>query len=379
MFYLCGRINQNNILYMETQFYLPPFNDDESKALAQYFIQEKGLEKKEVYILQKVFGVQNTPEDVINQIIEVYKPKVKIMKKIETTVKENHLSLIALDFGYCFFLCNWFGTDSHRLFYTLISSQKVEDKQLMDELAANIFKDIVSPVLKTEDKKMIGVISCNQYGRYQIDEMELTNFPDTNISKQYNDDFAVADKTIKETIENGKSGVVILHGKQGTGKTTYIRNLIKNTKKKFLYLPNSLVAELTRPQFISFLTELKDSVFILEDCENAIRSRDTGQGNSSAISNILNLSDGLLGDIYKFKFICTFNASIQKIDKALLRKGRLDYIYNFKDLSAEKTDNLLKELGHEPQGKPMTLADIYNFGTDNSVDENIKPETIGYK
>ena len=71
-----------------------------------------------------------------------------------------------------------------------------------------------------------------------------------------------------------------------------------------------------------------DSVLIIEDAEKVVRNRN-GNGNETAVSNLLNLSDGILGDCLKTQIVATFNTERQLIDKALLRKGRLIAEYKF--------------------------------------------------
>ncbi len=77
---------------------------------------------------------------------------------------------------------------------------------------------------------------------------------------------------------------------------------------------------------------------------------------------LLNLTDGLLGETLGIQVIATFNTDLQNIDKALLRKGRLTALYEFKPLSIEKSKMLLQESGIKDYfvTQPMTLADIYN-------------------
>lgn len=96
------------------------------------------------------------------------------------------------------------------------------------------------------------------------------------------------------------------------------------------------------------------------------------------LSTILNLSDGILGDGLNIKFICTFNADINKLDKAILRKGRLKYKYEFKALTPEKTQELAAELGKEiPEGESLTVGDIYNWEEDNGAERG-KAKRIGF-
>lgn len=224
------------------------------------------------------------------------------------------------------------------------------------------------------EKDRIHTIGYGQQGYFLISQ-KVNKVEDFSIGKQYNDDFVDEDRKINDFIgKENRPGLVILHGEKGTGKTTYIRHLINTYEdKQFVMVPSGLVSLLGTPDFGMFLGTLKDSVIIIEDCENAIRSRSAVDGNGSAVSLLLNLTDGLLSDALNIKFICTFNADLNDIDSALLRKGRLMSKYEFKALETEKSNILLKELygkdtedsdsdGDIPTtGRPMTLADIYNY------------------
>jgi ATP-dependent 26S proteasome regulatory subunit len=76
----------------------------------------------------------------------------------------------------------------------------------------------------------------------------------------------------------------------------------------------------------------------------------------------LNLGDGLLSDALAIKLICTFNADLKDIDRAILRKGRLIARYEFKPLNTEKAKALANSLGVKNNvNKDLTLAEIYNL------------------
>ena len=190
---------------------------------------------------------------------------------------------------------------------------------------------------------------------FNLKELEL------DLGLHYNDDFLPIHEQIMHGLElKGTKGLVLLHGSPGTGKTTYIRYLIGSLKKKMIYLPPDLTHMLSHPEFMNFVTDHSGSILIIEDAENALMDRQ-GQGND-AVSNLLNLSDGLLADCLNLKIICTFNQPLNRIDKALLRKGRLLGRYEFKLLSVDKARALAThlELGKEIS-TPMTLADLYNL------------------
>ena len=73
------------------------------------------------------------------------------------------------------------------------------------------------------------------------------------------------------------------------------------------------------PDFIELLINNPNTVLIIEDAENIVMDRKHSQ--SSSVSNLLNISDGLLADFLNVQLICTFNnLPLTLIDNALPRK-----------------------------------------------------------
>ena len=162
----------------------------------------------------------------------------------------------------------------------------------------------------------------------------------------------------------------------GTGKTTYLRFLIGKVKKRILFVPPSVAANITNPEFMNLLLDYPNSILIIEDAENIIMDRQiTG---SSAVSNLLNISDGLLGDCLNTQIICTFNMPISKIDSALMRKGRLIAKYYFGKLPVAKAQYLSDKLKLENNiTEPMTVAEIFNQNEQKFEDKRIN--VIGFR
>lgn len=172
----------------------------------------------------------------------------------------------------------------------------------------------------------------------------------------YEDDFKRVDATIRAGFKKQKDkGIVLLHGLPGTGKTTYLRYLIGKIKKRVLFLSPNVAGNLMDPDFIQLLIKNPNSVLIIEDAENIIMDRKLSSGSS--VSNLLNVSDGLLADFLNVQLICTFNSSLTLIDSALMRKGRLIAKYEFGKLSTDKAQRLSNHLGfNRTINRPMTVA-----------------------
>lgn len=190
--------------------------------------------------------------------------------------------------------------------------------------------------------------------------------PVLDISKNYNEELSTNHKTILDFLKSKeKSGLHLFYGTPGTGKSTYIRYLLRSIRKKVIFLPPGLASGLDSPSFTSLIIENPNSVFVVEDAEELLVSRN-GTRNSS-LSMILNLTDGLLGECLGIQIIATFNTDLKNIDKALLRKGRLLTMYEFGKLSIEKSKSLLHSLGEYKYmvTQPMTLAEIYNIKEEN--------------
>jgi len=204
-----------------------------------------------------------------------------------------------------------------------------------------------------------------QDGMFSTEEVETNDFFTIDIRELYNDDFIEIDNLISASIEKKESGMILLHGEPGTGKTTYIKHLISKFKdRKFIFIQNDFVKELLKPSFVAFLLQNRDALLIIEDAEKVVVARDNST-DESVVSTLLQLTDGLFSDFLNIKIICTFNTNLERIDKALLRKRRMIAKYNFLPLSPEKTAALTKKLGHKGVTGSLTLADIFGYDQEN--------------
>jgi SpoVK/Ycf46/Vps4 family AAA+-type ATPase len=198
-------------------------------------------------------------------------------------------------------------------------------------------------------------------GHLDTEEYEL-NIPDVDIGLNYGSDFMKVHETIVKRLNKpNDKGIILFHGDPGTGKTSYIKYLTRLIEEKeILFISPSMAESLSEPSIIPFLMEHKNSILIIEDAENVISDR-RGNVSSAGVSNILNITDGILGECLNIQIIATFNMNKEKIDNALLRKGRLIAEHKFDKLSVENTNKLLHFLNKTfISEENMSLADIYN-------------------
>jgi hypothetical protein len=210
---------------------------------------------------------------------------------------------------------------------------------------------------KRQPLEMNLIVSAAQGMELKAMEVKRTKL---NLGLFYEDDFKQVDEIIRTRLnKKNDKGIVLLHGLPGTGKTTYLRHLIGRLKKRVLFLSPNLAGNLMNPGFIDLLIENPNTVVVIEDAENVIMDRKSDSG--SAVSNLLNISDGLLADFLNVQLICTFNSSVTMVDSALMRKGRLIAKYEFGKLGIDKAQQLSNHLGFiQTIHKPMTVAEISN-------------------
>jgi hypothetical protein len=248
-----------------------------------------------------------------------------------------------------------------------------EDHRRFMEVLDRVRADYPKKEPKLNSFYMIGANSSG----FTLNQCDLGD-NEVDVDSQYNDDFKPVSEHILATLsqKQNSKGIVLLHGVYGSGKTTYLRHLISKIPKRVIYLPPNMANQLAEPNFINFLRNYKNSILVIEDAENILRKRMEGYGSAPSVSNLLNLTDGIMGDALNMQVICTFNADLSEIDGALLRPGRLIAKYFFKALTEEKTKLLVKTVhgeDTEPTKPSMTVADIYNMNAPRFNDEEEKP------
>lgn len=230
------------------------------------------------------------------------------------------------------------------------------------------FKPGTTPPLKDFDKflydekfnSVIHTIFRDEHGGIVFEPFETVVPEKFSIEKYYKEDFQPVHKHIVENLKKNESGLYLFHGEPGTGKTTYIKYLSTLTSRDMIYVPVAFIDSLVDPSFLPALLKKRHSILVIEDAEKALLAREPGD-SSSLVSAILNITDGIMGNVFSISVIATYNSRRQDIDKALLRKGRLKGEYQFDKLDVEQAQQILDENKINFKAtEPMSLAEIFN-------------------
>jgi len=254
----------------------------------------------------------------------------------------------------------------------LISSRKAEIFYSKD----TEFKDIealLSLFTKKEEpedlNKKFYVLSREEdfsFKAYNLQEVDI------DLEEYYNKDFVEKHEEIKNFLLDDKnSGLVILHGKPLTGKTTYLKYLMNHLDKKFVLVPKNKFQDLSAVEFYLFISEYHDTVIVLEDCDQLISSTQ----KSNPLSEFLNNAEGLFSNSYKYKIICTFTGNERLINYKLLGKAKTIIRYEFEELETDQGNKLRKKLGIEEKlDRKAVLGEILNPRL-----KTITNKTLGFK
>lgn len=302
-------------------------------------------------------------------IIEKALEYSKIDENVKVFCYSSYEWIILGDYNQTNFLMNVTLSDSSEYEGDCYEELFIDSYNLREDIF-DLIKDWFIPKEKS-DTIDFGIAAMDAVGGIYTSWYDY-KLKEIDIDKNYNDDLPY--KKICELIESeGEPELMLFYGEPGTGKTSIIKHLIgKYPEKEFVFIDGGLLVNASKEKLMGYFLDNKDTIFVLEDCEKSLVSRENEYNPVMPI--LLNITDGIIGETLGIKIICTFNTALHKIDKALLRKGRLSLKYEFKPLAKEKVRKILND---NTIDKDMTLADLYNIEDENDFSKK-KTSKIGF-
>ncbi len=175
---------------------------------------------------------------------------------------------------------------------------------------------------------------------------------------------------LHDEINSELGRMIIWYGPPGTGKTYAIRSLIRAHKNDIvpIYITDTNMFTSNIAYYYDLISSNDSRIlFIFEDAADYLLP-ETRSSASEQMSNILNLTDGLLGAGRKDMFLITFNEEIGRIDDAVKREGRCHSITKFPKFTEEEAREWLRNkdidqevIDREVSGQKVTLAQLYEI------------------
>ncbi len=348
--------NLVEFLYDYRRFY---FNVEKIRSLVKDLILNKEFSFLELDVRFKSCG---TPVD-----LRVVMNTFEFDQYIFTLVHRNGVVALTVSGGHGFI------SDIKLALTDAKKSASPDDLDLLYEIADRLNETLVPHEVSSDKKPLPLLWYLDNDLNLLNSRLKLNLRPD--FFDNYNDETTDAFVRTVHGLRNSSKGMYLIYGPPGTGKTNWLKRMtLAVPERKFIFIPGTFIKHLADPSLIDVLTSNPNSVLVIEDAENFLSKRVSGQ-TDPCVANVLNLSDGILSDLCNTSIVCTFNCPIDEIDPAFRRAGRCLVEHAFKPLSPQKAQALCNKLGvdynqlpqdshnTDPDGnyQSVTVAEIYKL------------------
>ena len=249
---------------------------------------------------------------------------------------------------------------------------------LAGEVLESATAGMTEPPPPTEGTTSVGFWHLSRNGPRR-DERRIAADPWTDIRQNYASSArAEFDRLMTLGREDVRGRLLLVHGPPGTGKTTALRTLAHAWRSwcqvDCVLDPEALFGQ---PEYLLnvALSRVDDDadtdgaqprwrLLLLEDCDELIRG-EAKQRTGQALSRLLNLTDGLLGQGRRVLVAITTNEDLTRLHPAVTRAGRSLARIEVPPLPVGEAVAWLGSSVGVPQGG-ATLADLYALREDDA-------------
>lgn len=254
------------------------------------------------------------------------------------------------------------GTNNHVKFLSCLTI-KVKSKEILDNLILDMYTiqqtlSVKSFNAKTQNWSYVGTLQCRPEESIVMDKKILSNlFKDIELfcSKESEKEYDKFGQTYKRNY--------LFYGKPGSGKSSLV-NVIANKFKRNIYIlcfdPN-----LTDNSLMTAISSINDKngILLIEDIDCIFQNRDDNNKSNVTFSTLLNVLDGVSSPRGLITIVTSNH--VDKLDKALLRPGRVDMMVEFSNMVRQQLIDLLKIYSLDL--KKETIDKIYSMSVEKEL------------
>lgn len=255
----------------------------------------------------------------------------------------------------------------------------------VEEAARTVRRALESPAPKAGRIPVAFWIQGNRGGDMRIREIDAPSFE--TIAENYAEAVRKALERLSLVDRPEQGRLILWRGEPGTGKSHALRSLVRAwspwCSAHFIIDPEELFGRAGAYMLDVLTWDGDDSdkwrLVILEDSGELIAS-DARTVAGQALSRLLNVTDGLLGQGMRTLVLITTNEPVKHLHPATRRAGRCLADIEFAALSTEEANGWLNARGEGRRvDRPTTIAELYcQHGTRPAAAHDSTPTRFGF-
>ena len=281
------------------------------------------------------------------------------------------------------------GIDKHYVYF-IVNFENFSNFSELGRVSRKWYKNFIDSMIKKPDKILIYSNDdgfFRRIGKKSKRSLETVLLPEDDKQKvidKITNFLKPETKSLYKRLGKNYKLIFLFHGLPGTGKTSFIHSIASHFNRDIcIYSHDKKMGD---TDFNKLIRTVEKKILCLEDMDCLFNTRETEDKHGITFSGILNTLDGFLSPQGEEPFFCFITTNcIEKLDKTLIRPGRVDHSLEFGEIKKkerrkmfinyfeeEKADEFEKAFSDlKTKVTPATL-EMYLFGYIGSVDKAIE-------